>query len=148
MAARVNYDQIAATYDARFAPGLYDGVLVALRALVTAKKPDRTLEVGCGTGHWLSALRDFVPHLYGLDYSFKMLHKAFERESRNGLVRATADFLPFRNAAFDLIFCVNAIHHFDGIDRFIAEARRLLRRGRTLAVIGTHGEASNVQHQT
>jgi ubiquinone/menaquinone biosynthesis C-methylase UbiE len=136
MAARVNYDQIAATYDARFASGLYDGVLAALRTLVTAKKPFRTLEVGCGTGHWLSALHDLRLRLYGLDYSFEMLHKAHERDSHNGLVRATADILPFRDPAFDLIFCVNAIHHFDRLDGFIAEARRLLRRGGTLAVIG------------
>src|SRR5580700_6727989 len=108
MALPVNYDQIAATYDARFAPGLYDGVLAALRALVTAKKPFRTLEVGCGTGYWLSALRDLVPHLYGLDYSFEMLHKAHE-QTLSGLVRATADILPFSDAAFDLIFCINAI---------------------------------------
>jgi SAM-dependent methyltransferase len=47
-----------------------------------------------------------------------------------------AEVLPFRDATFDLVFCVNAIHHFKQIDQFIAEARRLLRRGGTLAVIG------------
>jgi ubiquinone/menaquinone biosynthesis C-methylase UbiE len=31
---------------------------------------------------------------------------------------------------------VNAIHHFERLDLFIAEARRLLRPGGTLAVIG------------
>ena len=30
---RVDYDEIATTYDARYAFGLYDGVLEALRAL-------------------------------------------------------------------------------------------------------------------
>jgi hypothetical protein len=41
MAARVNYDQIAATYDARYAFGLYDGVLAALRALVAGRVEER-----------------------------------------------------------------------------------------------------------
>jgi len=44
MELRVNYDEIAATYDARYTFGLYDGVLEALRALVTAQNPERTLE--------------------------------------------------------------------------------------------------------
>jgi ubiquinone/menaquinone biosynthesis C-methylase UbiE len=136
MELRVNYDEIAATYDARYTFGLYDGVLEALRALVTAQNPERTLEVGCGTGHWLSALRDFLPHLYGLDYSLEMLSKACSVGATGRLARATAEVLPFRDRTFDLIFCINAVHHFERIDRFIAEARRLLRPGGTLAVIG------------
>jgi hypothetical protein len=34
MALRVDYDQIATTYDTRYTFGLYDGVLKALRDLV------------------------------------------------------------------------------------------------------------------
>jgi len=72
MALRVDHDQIAPTYDARYTSGLYDGVLEALRALVLLKKPDSVLEVGCGTGYWLAALRTVSPRIYGLDYSLEM----------------------------------------------------------------------------
>lgn len=136
MALRVDYNEIAPTYDARYTLGLYDGVLEVLRALVTAQNPERTLEVGCGTGYWLSALRDLLPHLYGLDYSLEMLRKACGAGASGRLARAMAQVLPFRDHTFDLIFCVNAIHHFERIDRFIPEARRLLRPGGTLGVIG------------
>jgi ubiquinone/menaquinone biosynthesis C-methylase UbiE len=51
MRARINYDEIAGTYDGRYAFGSYDGVLDAVRALVVAKRPKAVLEVGCGTGH-------------------------------------------------------------------------------------------------
>jgi SAM-dependent methyltransferase len=44
--------------------------------------------------------------------------------------------LAFAGAAFDLIYCVNAIHHFDRPRAFIHEACRTLRPGGTLAVIG------------
>jgi ubiquinone/menaquinone biosynthesis C-methylase UbiE len=133
---RVNYDQIALTYDARFTAGLYDCVRDALCALVRAYQPEFALEVGCGTGYWLSALRDELSYLYGIDYSLEMLRKARNRNSAAKLVRATAEFLPFRTGTIDLIFCVNAAHHFERLDSFIAEARRLLRPSGTLAVIG------------
>jgi ubiquinone/menaquinone biosynthesis C-methylase UbiE len=134
MALRVDYSEIAPTYDARYALGPYDGVRAALRALLTGKNPEYTLEAGCGTGYWMSALGDLVLRSYGLDHSLEMLRKAHERDSRGALVRATAEVLPFREATFDLIFCINAIHHFQGIEQFIAEARRLLRPG--VAAIG------------
>jgi len=136
MAQRVDYDQIATTYDARYASGLYEGVLEALRALVLANKPRSVLEVGCGTGYWLTALRTLAPRIYGLDYSLAMLRKARDTDSTKSLVRATAEALPFRSGTLDLIFCVNAIHHFGRIDQFIVEARRLLRPGGYLSVIG------------
>lgn len=136
MTPRVNYDEIAPTYDARYEPGSYDGVLRALRALVETNRPQSVLEAGCGTGHWTAALRELAPRICGIDYSLEMLRRARARDSGARIVRATAEFLPFREERFDLIFCVNAIHHFERIDRFIPEARRLLRPGGTLAVIG------------
>jgi SAM-dependent methyltransferase len=136
MAPPVDYDKIAPTFEARYRSGLYDGVLAALRTLVKAKAPECTLEVGCGTGYWLWALRDLLPHLYGLDYSLEMLRRGSERDGRGRLVRATAEVLPFRDATFDLILCINAIHHFAAMGDFIVEARRLLRPGGTLAIIG------------
>ena len=52
------------------------------------------------------------------------------------LVRARAEDLPWRDATFDRIFCVNALHHFSDRDRFFAEARRILRPGGGLLTIG------------
>jgi ubiquinone/menaquinone biosynthesis C-methylase UbiE len=145
MLPRVNYDDIAPTYDARYAPGLYDDAQQALRAFITVEKPDSVLEVGCGTGFWLDVIRELVPSIYGLDYSLEMLHKARAKDPGSRLVRATADVLPFRDQSFDLIFSVNAIHHFEQVDEFIAEARRLLRPGGALATFGMdphHGRDS------
>ena len=136
MSHRVNYDEIAASYDNRYTAPSYNDVLGAMRALALAIRPQFTLEVGCGTGYWLSALGDLLPHCYGLDLSFNMLQKAARRDSAAGLLRGTAESLPFRSGTFDLIFCLNAVHHFPRLDRFVAEARRLLKRSGTLATIG------------
>jgi ubiquinone/menaquinone biosynthesis C-methylase UbiE len=136
MVRRTDYEQIAPTYDARYARGLYNRLERALRELVDARKPDYVLEAGCGTGYWLASLRGLAPHIVGIDFSAGMLAKARERDPVSNLVRAAAEVLPFRGASFDLIFCLNAIHHFNRFDAFIAEAKRLLRPGGMLAVIG------------
>ena len=49
---------------------------------------------------------------------------------------ARAEDLPWRDATFDRIFCVNALHHFADRDRFFAEARRVLKPGGGLLTIG------------
>ena len=45
--------------------------------------------------------------------------------------------LPVPPANFDLVYCVNAIHHFQQPAAFVAAARRLLRPGGALAVVGS-----------
>jgi ubiquinone/menaquinone biosynthesis C-methylase UbiE len=136
MTSRVDYGQIASNFDHRYTTGRYENIRIALRAFVTSSRPGYTLEVGCGTGYWLYDLRELVPHVYGLDYSFEMLEKAQGRGLPGKVVRATAEAIPFHDATFDLIFCINAIHHFERFEYFIGEARCLLRPGGNLAVLG------------
>jgi SAM-dependent methyltransferase len=52
------------------------------------------------------------------------------------LAQARAEDLPWLDATFDRVFCVNALHHFSDRARFFAEARRLLRPGGGLLTIG------------
>ncbi len=133
---RVNYDEIAPTYDRRFEGGDMPGVADALQELARRIGAKRILEVGCGTGRWLVELLPLTDDLYGLDVSAGMLSKAREPDGRLRLVRGRAGRLPFATGVFDLVYCVNAIHHFDEQRAFVFEARRLLRSGGALAVIG------------
>jgi SAM-dependent methyltransferase len=57
-------------------------------------------------------------------------------------VEGTAGALPLRSQSFDLVFCVNAIHHFERPADFMREARRLIRPGGALAVTGMNPHAS------
>jgi SAM-dependent methyltransferase len=58
-----------------------------------------------------------------------MLERARARGLRATLVQGCAEALPFDDASFDRVACVNAIHHFEDVARFVAEARRVLRPG-------------------
>ena len=139
----VDYDRIAPGYNRRFAEGSEKvGLAAALLGLVEAVAPAgggdvaRILEVGCGTGYWLASLHTASEQLYGLDLSAGMLAQARSREERLALARGRACHLPFAGACADLVYCVNAIHHFQRQRDFVFEARRLLRPGGTLVVAG------------
>jgi ubiquinone/menaquinone biosynthesis C-methylase UbiE len=137
---RVNYDQIAASYDRRFAHG-ESSSLHLLQRLAWEAEVERILEVGCGTGHWLINLRNErsgapVPERIGLDLSSGMLEKAHNKDPGLPLVCGEASHLPFTSQAYDLVYCVNALHHFERPQAFIAEANRVMQPGGRLAVIG------------
>lgn len=133
---QVDYDRIASTYNRRFADGEWEGPAAALLALVEQVGAERILEVGCGTGHWLARMQSIAGQLYGLDLSSGMLAQARCQTERLYLVRGRAGQLPFPDGSFELVYCINAIHHFQQQRAFVFEARRLLRPGGTLAVVG------------
>lgn len=132
----VNYDQIAPAYHQRYHLNPLPGIASALRALTQSLDAQRILEVGCGTGRWLVELRPVTQHIFGLDLSPGMLRQARQESMSLALACGEAGQLPFPNASFDFVYCVNALHHFSQPRAFVAEARRLLRPGGALAIVG------------
>lgn len=130
----VDYDRLAPTYEKRYSVDPLQGISDALVNLAGRSKAQRILEVGCGTGHWLRELRPHVEALYGADASLGML-RGGERSTAH-LTAALANALPFKDHSFDLIFCVNAVHHFDDVRAFIGQAAELLRRPGALSITG------------
>jgi ubiquinone/menaquinone biosynthesis C-methylase UbiE len=94
------------------------------------------VEVGCGTGHWLVAIRNRVRTAAGLDISMNMLRRAQATAPFAHLVRGRAEQLPWAAASFHRLFCINALHHFQHADAFFAEARRVVRPRGALLTIG------------
>ena len=134
----VDYEPIAPTYNQRYAANDLQAVEAALRQLAVQSQAGRILEVGCGTGHWLPVLQSGASQVCGLDLSPGMLQQARRADAALQLVCGQATQLPFRAQSFDLVLCVNAIHHFARPRRFLAEAKRLLRPGGALAIIGAN----------
>ena len=130
-----DYDQIAARFDRRYALYAYDGVRETLLDFL-GTTPVATLDVGCGTGHWLSVMAGHASVLAGVEPSAAMLAQARIAAPGAHLVRARAEALPWRDATFDRVVCVNALHHFADRDRFFAEARRVLKPGGGVLTIG------------
>jgi len=132
-----DYDSIAGGYDRRYQIHEYAGVRAALLNFVG--ESSAVVEVGCGTGHWLQTLQAHAArgrHLAGVEPSAEMIARARMAAPGAHLVRARAEALPWRDGAFDRVYCVNALHHFSDRARFFAEARRILKPGGALLTIG------------
>jgi ubiquinone/menaquinone biosynthesis C-methylase UbiE len=157
-----DYDRVAGRFDTRYRQYSYDGVRETLINFLGVER-SAVLEVGSGTGHWLAVCaarlrpspyetRIEASHddaslgspkasaergvLAGIEPSVAMLERARAAAPDAHLVRARAEELPWRDASFDRIFCVNALHHFTDRARFFAEARRVLKPGGGLLTIG------------
>ena len=65
--------------------------------------PGRILDVGCGAGRHLRALRASGLHAFGVDLSPVLLRDA--RASGLSVARADMRRLPFHKASFDLVTC-------------------------------------------
>jgi SAM-dependent methyltransferase len=86
----------------------------------------KVLDLGCGTGFFLAELERRRPGAVGLDISHAMLRVSEKYVPGARLVTADAEQLPFRERAFDAIFCKGSLHHTRDHVRFLANCRRAL----------------------
>ena len=135
MTRSVDYDAVAANYARRYARNDYRGVAAAVDRFLAGPNA-ATLEVGCGTGHWLRQAARHTQTVVGIDRSRGMLEVARAETVPAWLTQGRAEALPLAARAVDRVFCVNALHHFTNPAVFFDEAARVLRPGGALLTIG------------
>jgi ubiquinone/menaquinone biosynthesis C-methylase UbiE len=107
----------------------------------TARFAD-ALEIGAGTGYFSLNLLQLgvIERLTATDISPGMLTRLSTTAEELGLevktVRAEAEELPFEDERFDLVFGHAVLHHIPDLRRAMAEFRRVLRPGGTVAFCG------------
>ncbi len=93
----------------------------------------RILDVGCGTGLYTEILSDEGGSVIGIDPSMDMLRIARGR-ARASYLRASAEALPFKDGAFDVVVSVLALCFVSNVGKALSEMRRAVRRGGRLVM--------------
>ena len=89
------------------------------------KKLSNALDIACGTGLSTKVLLEIATNVYGTDASQEMLNFAVQRGKIHYAI-ASAEQQPFVDNTIDLITVSSGVHWFD-IDKFLAEANRILK---------------------
>lgn len=97
-------------------------------ALLQEFQWDSLCDIGCGSGDYLSPFVN-KQHLFGVDYSEKMLYLAKDNKLKNfHLCCGNALQVPIKDKAIDIVVAIGLIDYLNNIDPFLAECSRIAKR--------------------
>jgi SAM-dependent methyltransferase len=132
MSTRHVYDRQAETYDTT--RGASPSVLTPLQDALAGAPGRELVDIGGGTGNYAQALREHGWDPIVVDVNRAMLARARAKGLRTLQADAAALPLPARSA--DAAMLVAMLHHVPDWRAAVHEARRILRRGGRLALMG------------
>jgi len=89
---------------------------------------ERVLDVGCGEGHFASALLNAGAEVVGVDIAAEPLRRARERHPELDLRQIAAEGAwPLQDASFDAVWAGEVIEHVADTAGWLSELRRVLR---------------------
>jgi SAM-dependent methyltransferase len=95
-------------------------------------RPWRILDAGCGSGRTMEELASYG-EVSGVDLSLTAVAAAGER-GFDDVRQGSLDALPWADASFDLVACLDVVEHVADDRRALAELRRVVPRGGFLVV--------------
>lgn len=139
-------DEFASSYDERLAANPYQDCFVysryRLQSWLDKFLPSRgeglqLLDVGCGTGHHMAALRQRGFEVAGIDASKEMLRHARVNNPGSEIHEADTEKLPFPDHSFDFVLSVEVLRHLPRSAPSVLEMARVLRPGGICLVTAT-----------
>jgi len=116
------YTQTSKAYDSTRAPL---GLNIFYGSMVQAGTPlheQHLLDIGCGTGTFLDAIKQNVATVTGLEYNDGMISEARKRLGNDPkvkeIVQGSADALPFADNSFHAVAINQVLHHFPKDDNY------------------------------
>ena len=113
------------------------------RALLLGEvgRGERVLDLGCGAGRFVAALRDAGAEPVGVEIAEAALERARRNVPGADLrLLEPGGALPLGHGEIDLVWCSEVLEHVPDTVALLTEARRVLRRdGRLLVTVPDHG---------
>jgi ubiquinone/menaquinone biosynthesis C-methylase UbiE len=108
-----------------------------------ARPGERVLDLGCGAGRFVAALREAGAEPVGVELAEAALERARVNAPGADLRRVADDgSLPLEHASVDLVWCSEVLEHVADTAYLLLEVRRVLRPGgRLLVTAPFHGRA-------
>jgi ubiquinone/menaquinone biosynthesis C-methylase UbiE len=101
----------------------------------------RVLEMACGSGQGFGLIGAHARSLVGGDLSMALLHSAHAQYGRRGsLARLSAERLPFRDGAFDLVLFFEATYYVPNMEEAFDEVARVLALGGAILFVNANPE--------
>jgi len=122
-------------YERYLVPLIFEPYALDLAGRIEAAKPQRILEIACGTGVVTRALSSQLPlstTIVATDLNSPMLEHAKTRTGQDGKIEwklADAQALPFEDESFDAVACQFGVMFFPDKLQAFKEARRVLKPG-------------------
>jgi radical SAM protein with 4Fe4S-binding SPASM domain len=121
---------IGSTYDGLAKRGVF--------SLSDIKGGDNILDVGCGTGNYALELAQKGAKVFGVDNSEWMLRIAIKNAVERGVTidhkHASLEELPFPDASFDVVLCMNVLEFSASPRKAVSEMFRVLKNDGHLIV--------------
>ena len=103
--------------------------------LAEVARGERVLDLGCGAGRFVAALRDAGSDPVGVELAEAALERARRNVPGAELHRIAPDgAIPLEDASVDLVWCSEVLEHVPDTASLLSEARRVLRTGGRLLV--------------
>lgn len=132
------YNQVADLYDATFADiTVRQDEWAWLNRHLPAQPQLRLLDIGCGNGALLHALRDRLAYGAGVDESAAMIEKARQRNAGQPHLEfktVNSPALPFADASFDVAISLMSFRYLDW-DPLLSELKRVVKPGGKLLIV-------------
>jgi ArsR family transcriptional regulator len=135
---RAYFDELAGKFGRNYVPGRsWQGLA---ETLLTLMPPMVIADLGAGEGTFSQLLARRSKKVIAVDNSDKMVEYGRELASKHGVKnleyrKGDLEAVPIRDAAVDLAFFSQALHHAQHPERAVAEAWRILKPGGRIVVL-------------
>ena len=109
----------------------------------------KLLEVGCGAGRYLRALKIYRPDLklFGCDLSRRAICEAEAADAGIVYLTANALSLPYKSDSFDIILLFDLLEHLEDVERAVGEIWQVLKpSGLVHGFIPCEGNTNTLLH--